>query len=96
MPQRDVTITPHQERFVEAVLESGQYGNISEVFRAGLRLLERDEQARLIEREIISRNLGHGIQDMKEGRYTEINSGRDLETFFTDMRRERLQNLGQG
>jgi antitoxin ParD1/3/4 len=82
MPQRNVTITEHQDKFVKAVLKSGQYGNVSEVFRAGLRLLEREEQARLIEQEIIQRNIEKGIIDIREGRYTPIDTSDELCEFF--------------
>ncbi|WP_203236192.1 type II toxin-antitoxin system ParD family antitoxin [Methylobacterium crusticola] len=38
-----VSITPEQEAFVRGRLKSGRFGSVSEVVRAGLRLLERDE-----------------------------------------------------
>lgn len=44
MPTRNVNLTPALESFVRAKLESGRYENASEVVRAGLRALERDEQ----------------------------------------------------
>ena len=44
MPTRNVNLTPALESFVRAKLESGRFENASEVVRAGLRALERDEQ----------------------------------------------------
>lgn len=38
-----VSITPEQDAFVRDRLRSGRFSSISEVVRAGLRLLERDE-----------------------------------------------------
>ena len=35
------SITLEQDRFVAAMIASGRYQTVSEVFRAGLRLLER-------------------------------------------------------
>ncbi len=93
MPQRNVTITVHQEKFVDAILASGQYSNVSEVFRAGLRLLEREVQSRLIEREMINRNIDKGIEDIKNGRYFEINSDDELEHYFAEKREARMLNL---
>gem|GEM_PF-2345213 len=61
-----------------------------------LRLLEWEEQTRLIEREIMNRKISKGIQDIQQGSYIEINSDRDLETFFANMRDQRLQNPGEG
>ena len=40
-----ISITPEQDRFVAAQITSGRYQTVSEVFRAGLRLLEREEGA---------------------------------------------------
>lgn len=44
MPTRNVNLTPALDSFVRANVESGRYENASEVVRAGLRALERDEQ----------------------------------------------------
>jgi len=43
MPTRNVNLTDELDRFV-ATKESGRYENASEVVRAGLRTLEREEQ----------------------------------------------------
>lgn len=40
-----VSITPEQDTFVRNRLRSGRYASASEVVRAALRLLERDEVA---------------------------------------------------
>ena len=44
MPTRNVTLTDELDRFVSAKIESGRFENASEVVRAALRTLERDEQ----------------------------------------------------
>src|ERR1700688_4971688 len=44
MPTRNVNLTDELDRFVLAKVESGRYENASEVIRAALRTLERDEQ----------------------------------------------------
>lgn len=40
-----VSLNPHFETFIRKQVDSGRYNNISEVIRAGLRVLE-DQQAR--------------------------------------------------
>jgi antitoxin ParD1/3/4 len=44
MPTRNVNLTDELDRFVLAKVESGRYENASEVVRAALRILEREEQ----------------------------------------------------
>jgi antitoxin ParD1/3/4 len=44
MPTRNVNLTDELDRFVTAKVESGRYENASEVVRAALRSLEREEQ----------------------------------------------------
>jgi antitoxin ParD1/3/4 len=44
MPTRNVNLTPELEHFVVTKVKSGRYENASEVVRAGLRTLEREEQ----------------------------------------------------
>jgi antitoxin ParD1/3/4 len=42
----NVALGNHYEEFVKKQLESGRYNNVSEVVRAGLRMLEDHEDAR--------------------------------------------------
>ena len=44
MPTRNVNLTDELERFVLKKVKSGRYENASEVVRAALRTLEREEQ----------------------------------------------------
>jgi antitoxin ParD1/3/4 len=44
MPTRNVNLTDALDRFVATRVKSGRYENASEVVRAGLRTLEREEQ----------------------------------------------------
>ena len=44
MPTRNVNLTDELDHFVLAEVESGRYENASEVGRAALRILEREEQ----------------------------------------------------
>jgi antitoxin ParD1/3/4 len=44
MPTRNVNLTPELDNFITAKVESGRYENASEVVRAALRELEREEQ----------------------------------------------------
>jgi antitoxin ParD1/3/4 len=44
VPTRNVNLTPELDSFITAKVEKGLYANASEVMRAALRLLERDER----------------------------------------------------
>jgi antitoxin ParD1/3/4 len=44
MPTRNVNLTDQLDRFVTTKVKTGRYENASEVVRAGLRTLEREEQ----------------------------------------------------
>ena len=44
MPTRNVNLTDELDNFVLEKIESGRYENASEVIRAALRTLEREEQ----------------------------------------------------
>jgi antitoxin ParD1/3/4 len=44
MPTRNVNLTAELDRFVSRKVKTGRFENASEVVRAGLRTLEREEQ----------------------------------------------------
>jgi len=44
MPTRNVNLTDELDRFVAKKVKTGRYENASEVVRAGLRTLEREER----------------------------------------------------
>jgi antitoxin ParD1/3/4 len=44
MPTRNVNLTDELDRFVRKKVKNGRYENASEVVRAGLRTLEREER----------------------------------------------------
>lgn len=44
MPTRNVNLTAELDRFIAKKVKAGRYENASEVVRAGLRHLEREEQ----------------------------------------------------
>jgi antitoxin ParD1/3/4 len=46
MPTRSVNLTPELDRFVATKIKSGRYEDASEVVRAGLRTLKRQEKER--------------------------------------------------
>ncbi len=49
----NVSVPPELQRFVQNLLASGRFHSASEVFREGLRLLERAERRRLLEKWLV-------------------------------------------
>lgn len=49
----NVSLTPELEQFVKGMVETGRYGSASEVFREGLRMLEKSERRRLLEKAFV-------------------------------------------
>ena len=44
MPSRNISLTEHFDSFVERSIRAGRFANASEVVRAGLHLLEQEEE----------------------------------------------------
>ena len=67
MPTRNVNLTPELDRFISTRVETGRFANASEVMRAALRLLERDEredEEKLIAlRAAIDKGLASGVAE---------------------------------
>lgn len=60
----NVHLTPELKKLVEARVASGRYSSASEVIRAGLRLLEEDEQWRAD----VRRKIAEGVAAAKAGK----------------------------
>ncbi len=50
---RNVALTDEQNAFVDRLVKSGRYASASEVVRDGLRLLQQDEEARLLDKWLV-------------------------------------------
>ncbi len=69
MPTRNVVLSDRQAALVARLVESGRYQNASEVMRAGLRLVERQETEEEIRLEAMREAVDAGIADITAGRY---------------------------
>ena len=70
MPNRttmNISLTPELEEFVTSRVSSGRYQSASEVVRAGLRLLERDELEREAARHEIQQKIAVGLEHARRG-----------------------------
>ncbi len=55
-----VALSPHFETFIRDQVESGRYNNVSEVVRAGLRLLEDTERQHTIQLQALKNDIALG------------------------------------
>ncbi len=62
--RKTISLTAKDDAFISGQVESGEYGNASEVVRAGLRLLEQ-EQLRLV---ALRQAIEKGDRDASAGR----------------------------
>ena len=60
MPTRNVNFTDQLEQFVQAKVESGHYENASEVIRAALRTLDREEKQNEVKVAVLRRAIDEG------------------------------------
>ncbi|HEY9126097.1 MAG TPA: type II toxin-antitoxin system ParD family antitoxin [Acidobacteriaceae bacterium] len=60
MPTRNVNLTEELDRFVTEKVETGRYGNASDVVRAALRSLEREEREYEAKLEALRAAIDHG------------------------------------
>lgn len=55
-----ITLGSYFEQFIQSVLRDGRYKNASEIVRAGLRLLEQEEQKAIVLRKAIEEGVNSG------------------------------------
>ena len=64
----NVSLTKHQEQFIQRKVKSGRYLSSSEVVREGLRLLEEADHIRDERLEALRRDIAVGTHQLKEGK----------------------------
>lgn len=74
-----ISLTEHQQAFVQALVTSGRYHGVSEVVRAGLRLLEDEEERRAAERQRLRAGVKAGLADIEAGRVSDFDPARIIE-----------------
>lgn len=82
-----ITLTAELEELVNEKIKSGAYKSADEVVMASLRLLKaREESVEALRREIM-----RGVEDIREGRFTELRTDAELDA-FSDQIIQQAQN----
>ncbi len=87
MPTKNVNLTDHYSEFVKNLVQSGRYKNASEVFRAGLRLLEQsttEEQEKLKLLRILATE---GFDQIDQGEGVEFENEQQLSNCIAELGR---------
>jgi antitoxin ParD1/3/4 len=84
MPTRNVNLSQQQARFIRSSIDDGRYRNASEVVRAGLRVLEQNEQQDKLKLRALRRLAKQGFDDIDRGRFEAVDSG-GLDQFMSRM-----------
>ena len=58
-----ITLGSYFDQFIQGILREGRYKNASEVVRAGLRLLEEEEQKIIALRHAIDEGINRGLAE---------------------------------
>jgi len=64
-----VSLGEHFDQFIAAQLSKGRYGSATEVMRAGLRLLENEEQKLEVLRQLIADGRASGTAEYSYGSF---------------------------
>ncbi len=58
-----ITLGSYFDQFIQSILREGRYKNVSEAVRAGLRLLEEEEQKSIVLRRAIEEGVQSGLAE---------------------------------
>jgi antitoxin ParD1/3/4 len=85
MPTRNVNLTDHFDRLIQAGVDSGRFSNASEMVREGLRLLEQREQEDRAKLEWLRGAVQEGVNDLERGDYTTLRSLEEIDEFLNQV-----------
>lgn len=90
MVTRNVVLTDQQSVFLDGLVASGRYQNVSEAMRAGLRLLEQQEA----EWEQVRAGVLEGLAQVRRGEFAEGTGDEAITRAFATARDRMTRKLG--
>jgi len=88
VPTRNVNLTEHFDRFIEARVMSGRFSNASEVVREGLRLLEQREAESKAKLRWLRAAAKEGFDAIERGDSTTLHPVKEIKDFLRDVRED--------
>ena len=82
MPTQNVSLTPQLESFVKEQVAGGMFKSASEVHRVALASLMQRNEERTLRMRRLDEALQAGVDDLGNGRFTEVSSDEEHEAFF--------------
>jgi antitoxin ParD1/3/4 len=95
MPTRNVVLTEHQEKVIEALVGSGRYQNASEILREGLRLVEQRAAEDAAKLEVLREAAGVGFGALDRGEFKEFDSIDDLQAYLNGFSEKVISRAGE-
>tara|TARA_R110002111_G_scaffold136172_1_gene202037 strand:+ start:70 stop:363 length:294 start_codon:yes stop_codon:yes gene_type:complete len=96
MPTQNVNLTPELEEFVKTQVSSGYFNNASEVHRAALSYMAREEEERQLRLEQLRQEISIGQKDLDEGRFVEFDSHDALDGHLNKLCDKAIQDAQAG
>lgn len=96
MPTQNVNLTPELEGFVRSQVEGGFFNNASEVHRAALARMARNEEERQAKLERLKVEAEKGWQEIKAGRCEIIGNEEELNQMMENSLNRVRELLEQG
>ena len=85
-----VALTPHFEKLTKQLVASGEYNNVSEVVREGLRMVEERRKLQKAKLKRLKDAIQVGQDALDRGDYIEIKSDQELDALFDQIAQQVL------
>jgi antitoxin ParD1/3/4 len=77
-----VSLTPHFQSLIQKLVAEGQYNNVSEVIRDGLRLLEEREKKQKTALKDLRKAVNVGFAQMASGQYKDFETQQQFSEYL--------------
>jgi antitoxin ParD1/3/4 len=84
MPTRNINLTPEQDAFIDEVLKTGEYRNVSEAMSDAVRALKERRAEEALKLDRLRLSIRHGVAALDRGDYTEVED-EDLDAALDDL-----------